>query len=103
MRLPARTQKQQQREDSRAWCERLYRALIDGKRTALVVTPDTIVDMQAKVSANTRFFWSSRGYRIRTKSSEDRCTLWVWIEEGPSMKRAKVRRQVVETAWAQPA
>lgn len=81
MRLPAETPEQKKHEASRAFCETLYQAFLDDKKVLVPVTRDTVVDTQARISANTRHFWTERGYRIRTQSDKAKTILSVWLEQ----------------------
>ena len=99
MRLPAVTKEHQQNENSRQWHERLWAAHESHELVYVPVTPETAHAVQLRISSNTRTFWSARGYRIRTETSEDRRRLAVWLERMP-MPIGRGRRQV--EAWQQP-
>jgi len=98
MRLPAVTKEHQQNEDSRQWHERLWAAYEANKTVDVAVTPETANREQLRISSNTRTFWSARGYRIRTRKSDDLRWLVVWLEQMPA-PIGRGRRQV--EAWQQ--
>lgn len=89
MRLPALTPEQQKHEASRQFCEEMYQAFLDGRRIDVPVTRETVIKVQARISGNTRHFWSGRGFRIRTKADTANGTLSVWLELGPSKQRER--------------
>lgn len=80
MRLPAITRKQQQWEDSRQWSERLYEAFLSDVTIEVPVTRATAVGIQNRISANTRHFWSERGFYIRTRTNAEKTILFVWLQ-----------------------
>lgn len=81
MRLPAINHEQKRHEASRQWCEELYQAFQDGRRLAVPITRETAWRTQNRISANTRQFWSTRGFRIRTSSDTMKTILSVWLEQ----------------------
>jgi hypothetical protein len=80
MRLPVVTPQQKQHEDSRQFNEALYAASQSGRRIIVTATPDTVQAVQLSLSSNTRHFWVTRGYRIRTAIAKDRQSVAVWLE-----------------------
>lgn len=88
MRLPAETPEQKRHEASRQFCETLYQAFLDGHKVHVTATRETIKNTQARISANTRHFWASRGFAIRTKSSKQKTTLLVWLEKRETIQEA---------------
>lgn len=105
MRLPAVTKEHQQNEDSRQWHERVWASFLAQETIAVPVTPWDYVDVQLRISANTRSFWNTRGYRIRTKTNEEKTILTVWLEQiEAKAPRTKPDQsdQPAQQAWAQP-
>lgn len=100
MRLPALTAKHRQFEDARALHERLFAAFKMGERVQLPTSPDRIVDDQAKVSWNLHRFWRVRGFVLKTKSSPDRRTLLVWLEQPEALpvRPRKARGESMQVA-----
>lgn len=80
MRLPTITPEQHVHEAARQRNEALYQAFLTHTVVHVVTTPITWVQQQNAASSNARHFWTSRGFRIRTKTNPQKTVMDVWLE-----------------------